>query len=737
MATSSLMSTSNQYVKYYIECIQNSQSIANNTSSVTVKVWAKRTNSGYETYGTGTVYCKVNGTTYSAAISTSQKITSTPICLYSGGFTIPHNDEGTKTLTMSAWINIPSIVTSSEQSYSQSLTTIARTSQSTVSSYSTTMGNGVTIYTHRASTSFKHTITYKFGSASGTIVTGLETDYTWTIPLSLSNQIPNSTSGVGTLTCHTYNGSTLIGTKTVSFQAVVPNSIVPSFSSLGITRVDNGVPSAWGVYVRGKSKATLTINGASGSYGSSIVRYSISGGGYSSTASSFTTGVLNTIGTNTFTATITDSRGRTATKTVTCSVVDYFTPRISYVEAYRCTSAGVIDENGTYIKVKADFTYASVSGKNTFSSNVSYAVYDSISWSTPVAITNNAYSSAIGGGAISIDNSYTVKFRVADYFTSHEVYETIPTPTVTMDFKKGGKGIGIGKVSQTDNLLDVAWNTNVDGDLYVGKRSYLNGLVDISGFTSIYSGMNVSQDVNFYKNIYVTEWIRCLGTTGVFFQNYGGGFNMSDTTWIRTYGSKNFYCDKILQGQTVDAVALLKVPRICARSGENFFIGSSGNNRVEPTSTGIRIYTTPVGSNDSGLMIQPDGTCVVKANNVTRHAFQSNGTKTGGSMEIDGTVYGMSPTDSPQTLIEYIEYDVEIDGEQKIMLDSIYQKMISKYAVFPSNSDVRVVKKERDSFTVIGKGLCDFCVKGQRKDADEYFRIMGGFEHGNTEEGSI
>lgn len=737
MATSSLMSTSNQYVKYYIECIQNSQSIANNTSSVTVKVWAKRTNSGYETYGTGTVYCKVNGTTYSASISTSQKITSTPICLYSGGFTIPHNDDGTKTLTMSAWINIPSIVTSSEQSYSQALTTIARASQPTISTYSTTMGNSVTIYTHRASTSFKHTITYKFGSASGTIVTGLETDYTWTIPLSLASQIPNSTSGVGTLTCYTYNGSTLIGTKTVNFQAIVPNSIVPSFSSLGITRVDNGVPSAWGVYVKGKSKATLTINGASGSYGSNIVRYSISGGGYSTTSSSFTTGVLNTVGTNTFIATITDSRGRTATKTVTCSVVDYFAPHISYTEAFRCNSSGVADENGKYIKVKASFTYASVSGKNTLTSNVSYSVYNSGSFSTPVSITNNTYSSAIGGGAISIDNSYIVKFRVADYFTSHEVYEDIPTPSVTMDFKKGGKGIGIGKVSQTDNLLDVAWNTSLDGDLSVAKRSYLDGLVDVSGFASFYSGMNVSNDVNFYKNIYVTEWVRCLGTTGIFFENYGGGIRMNDTSWIRTYGSKNFYCDAILQGNTVDAINLLKIARICARSGDNFFIGVTGNNRMEPNSGGIRIYTTAVGSNDSGIMIQSDGSLVVKGNNVNRHILASSGTKTGGTMEVEGTVYGMSPTDSPQTLIEYVEYDINIDGEMKIQLDLIYSKMISKYGVFPSNSDIKVVKKESDSFTVIGKGLCDFVIKGQRKGAEEYYRIMGGFEHGNTEEGSL
>ncbi|WP_299187056.1 hypothetical protein [uncultured Aquimarina sp.] len=39
----------------------------------------------------------------------------------------------------------------------------------------------------------------------------------------------------------------------------------------------------------------------------------------------------------------------------------------------------------------------------------------------------------------------------------------------------------------------------------------------------------------------VYNWIRPKGNAGIFFQDHGGGFNMSDDSWIRTYGNKNFY----------------------------------------------------------------------------------------------------------------------------------------------------------------------------------------------------
>ncbi|MFR3266389.1 MAG: DUF859 family phage minor structural protein [Blautia massiliensis (ex Durand et al. 2017)] len=125
----------------------------------------------------------------------------------------------------------------------------------------------------------------------------------------LAGQIPKAVTGTGTITCTTYNGNTSIGSKTCTLTLTVPASVKPTITSLTAARVDGAVPSTWGIYVQTKSKATLTINGAAGSYGSTISSYSITGGGYTSTASSFTTGFLNTSGTVTFTATVTDSEG--------------------------------------------------------------------------------------------------------------------------------------------------------------------------------------------------------------------------------------------------------------------------------------------------------------------------------------------------------------------------------------------------------------------------------------------
>ena len=138
----------------------------------------------------------------------------------------------------------------------------------------TTMGSANNITITRASSSFTHTLTYSFGSATGTIATKTtSTSVSWTPPTSLASQIPNSTSGSCTLTCYTYNGSTLVGTSTATVTLSVPTSIKPTITSITATRVNGDVPSSWGIYVQTKSKVTLTINGAAGAGGSTISSY--------------------------------------------------------------------------------------------------------------------------------------------------------------------------------------------------------------------------------------------------------------------------------------------------------------------------------------------------------------------------------------------------------------------------------------------------------------------------------
>lgn len=347
------------------------------------------------------------------------------------------------------------------------LRTIPRTSSITMPA--TTMGSAGTISITRASSSFTHTLAYSFGSASGTIATRTSaTSVSWTPPTSLATQIPNSTTGTCTLTCYTYNGTTLVGTSTCTVTLSVPASIKPTMTSFTATRVDGTVPTSWGIYVQTKSKATLTINGAAGASGSTISAYSITGGGLSSTQSSVTTGFLNTSGSITFTGKVCDSRGRWSDEmTVTITVVAYSSPRFTSYTTQRCTSAGTSSANGTYAKSTVSFYWWSCSGKNTLTTAVAYKKSTDSSYTDASTTFSSGTEFVFGGGNLSVDYSYDIRFTLTDAFGSVTVVDSLSTASVLMDFKAGGTGLAVGKVSETDNCFEVSenWDVKVYGML--------------------------------------------------------------------------------------------------------------------------------------------------------------------------------------------------------------------------------------------------------------------------------
>lgn len=371
MGTSSTFSTSNTHVKYNITVNQNSQNVSNNCSNVSVYVRFWRDNSGYTTYGSGTCYCKINGTTYSSTVSSSQKITSSGINLFSKTLDIYHNNDGTKTLTCSAWISMDTPLSSSEQSYSQTLSTIPRASNSSLSSSSVIMGDSITVYTNRASSNFTHVLYYQIGSGGwNTIATEIGTSKSWTVPLSLAN----STSLSVKLWLETYNGSTYIGANSVSLTANVPSSVVPTINSVNLSETVSGIYAQFGAYVQGKSKISGSIS-ASGSYSSTIKSYSISINGASYTSSSFTTGFLTKSGNNTCSVTVKDSRGRTKSQNVTFNVIEYASPAINSFSVSRCNQDGTANDEGNCAKCVVSSSISSVNSKNTKSFQIKYKKY--------------------------------------------------------------------------------------------------------------------------------------------------------------------------------------------------------------------------------------------------------------------------------------------------------------------------------------------------------------------------
>lgn len=436
----------------------SSQSVENNQSTLSWSITGAGSASGWVM--TGGFKAVINGTT---VYSTS---TDTRIQLYNGtsvasGTTkITHNTDGTKSFSLSIEAGVYSYAVSVTASGTHTLDSIPRASS--ISASNVTMGSATTITITRASSSFTHTIKYTFGSASGTIATKTtSTSVSWTPAISLANQIPKAISGICTITCETYSGSTKVGSKTCTLTLSVPSSIKPTISSLGVARVDGTVPTDWGIYVQSKSKATLTINGAAGSYGSTISSYSISGGGFSSTASSFTTGFLTTSGTITFTAKVTDSRGRVSdAKTVSISVVAYSNPTCSSHISQRSTSGGTVSDDGTYIRGLISYSYSSCSSKNTLTRATYYKKSSASTWINANKSFSSGTAFVYGGGAISTESSYDVKYTLKDAFTTVTIYDTVSTASVLMDFKAGGKGIAIGKVAEKDNTFEVAMTTN-------------------------------------------------------------------------------------------------------------------------------------------------------------------------------------------------------------------------------------------------------------------------------------
>lgn len=446
--------TSNKYINYSVNSQELSYDINSNTSAVRIWIDGWRTNTGYTTTGSGTVYARINGVVYSAGITSSQKITSTPIRLGTWDVTISHDADGSKAISVTGWIS-HSQFSSSEQGYTHTLTTIPRVSG--VRCDGGTFGSALTIYFDRKSDNFTHHLYY---SLNGGPETGIGADYstsaTWTPPLSLLNSVTGADSTTIMFRAYTFNGGTNIGSSTCTCTVKIPTNIVPTFTSITATPVN----PFGSLYLQGKSSIKLTINGASGVYGSTIKTYSYSGGDYSYSGdkNTYTTGVVDKSGDITFTATITDSRGRTASKTVKVTVTAYTLPTLTF-ETYRCDSSGTKDIiKGTYIYVKPTFTYCVITGNAIKTKSIK--------------INNTSKSTAFNSGQGYVFSGYALN-------TTHEVEVSITdnvgnTVTVIHDIDIGKvilnipphkNGVGWGRYCDKEGEFQIEYDLNIFGKI--------------------------------------------------------------------------------------------------------------------------------------------------------------------------------------------------------------------------------------------------------------------------------
>lgn len=328
------------------------------------------------------------------------------------------------------------------------------------------MGKSVTINTPAVNSTYRHNIWAAFGNAGVVIAERVVSSTTWTPDVNLASQISNATSGVATIYCDTFDANgTQLGTKTISITLTVPGSVVPSAGTLSAALAED--TSGTGLYVKGMGKAKLTLSGASGAYGSSITSYTITGGGWTATNGALTTGTLASAGNITFTATVTDSRGRKASTTRTINVIDYTKPGVAVCDVYRCDADGNRKKAGTYFAVEINASYSAITG-NTLSITARYKKQSESSYGTAANVTNNG-KTVLGGGNIGASTTYDMLVTVADKYNSLSIPRTLSTKSVLQSFKRSA-GAAIGKVAELANWLDIAWHTRIRGDLKVDGK---------------------------------------------------------------------------------------------------------------------------------------------------------------------------------------------------------------------------------------------------------------------------
>lgn len=460
-----------------LDVSEKSYSIENNTSQVEWWVGIRSNTAYHNHYGLSETYVvNINGTVVHNAVHTPTVNSGATVWVASGTTTVSHNADGSKSISVSASFNNADrgtyLPTTGSCSGSLKLTTIPRATTPSIDKPSLDCGSAIKISGTSASSNFSHKVYVTWNGTKtqiGTIASGTTSpSFSYTIPTDWEKNIPDSTSGIATFTLETISGSTSVGSKSVNATIKVRSGVVPSIGTVSISDT-NSICAGIGQYVQSQSKLKFSI-ATSGNQGSTITSVSTKFNGQTYSGSTFTTQAIQNSGTLTYTITVTDSRGRTATKSGSVSVVAYNPPSLTNVSAKRANSGYAVDESsGTYALLHFKVGFTSLSNKNVTSFYIQYRASGASSWNKINSWANNytlEQDYKAGNLFTSTTTTYEIAFGVKDKFMSDYSWQIVTvTPTYALiNFGKDGKSLTFfGQDGNNANRL------TVNGDLAINS----------------------------------------------------------------------------------------------------------------------------------------------------------------------------------------------------------------------------------------------------------------------------
>lgn len=323
-----------------------------------------------------------------------------------------------------------------------------------------------------------HRVQWSLGNASSSITTlpSGATSTNYTIPMNWCSQIPDAESGQAVCTLTTLVNGSVSATREIPFTVTVPASVVPSYS------FESTPYETTGGYYQHIGKALLAIGYASSEYGATIVSYNISGGeGTNSNTSSVITDVFEKSGSHVYTATVTDSRGRSTVKTLRFNVTavspiriySFLVQRYSEVIGDDGQTDYVASSDGDHVWVSLLASHDIAGGNNPASAAITWGESNSVSlpWGTSASISYTNDRTVITA-QIPANTSVLFTLTVSDGFSSATASSQVEIASAIMHVSPNGVGIGMYSLGTPSNpQLDVGYPMYARGGI-VGVTIY-------------------------------------------------------------------------------------------------------------------------------------------------------------------------------------------------------------------------------------------------------------------------
>lgn len=489
---------------------------ANNRSYISTELWIL--GSSYSAYN---VDCNVTG---GGGYTNSHLSANGWVKLVSGGFWAPHNADGTGMATVGSYYysgygNMP------YEEFTLTLTKIARASQPSINTYpgnspDITAGTACTIHMNKQA-NFTHKVSYWFGNKKGTIATGVVDNCSWTPPTSLLDQIPNASTGSGTISVETYSGSTKIGdTKTCNFNLHLPSNSEPTVGAITLTEQHAGVKAKnANVTVQQISKKLVSVP-VSAKYSASIKTVTCDGVALSNNNGTYT-GYISNKSNGTYKVTVTDSRGLQSSNSVEQTFYEYAKPFITATlkRESETSAKGALSVSGSYSTILSNTIRMAIRRND-----------DTYSTSVYPTLSNGTISYSKSYTDLNYVQSFSVNVTVTDEFNE--------SVEVTAVLGVGQYALWMGKYN-----VKVGGKLNVGSDLTVGGNATINGSITtpnkISASMLRYTGASPAMH-------YVAQGYHVPSSSSKVYMNSGMAGHRFTGVYVYdpAYASQHFDADK-------------------------------------------------------------------------------------------------------------------------------------------------------------------------------------------------